>query len=277
MTPHPTTRGGRAVQNDPQHSVTPFALFPTAPPSPVVRIVVVDDNPVVRAGLTALLSGREDITVVAEAADGREAYEAATRHRPDVILLDVRMPGVDGLSALPYLVPIAPVLMLTYSGEPDTVREALRGGADGYLVHGEFTTDQLAAAVRDTVRGVTHLTPTAASALLQELRDANAHVNGRPTPPLPPISEKVLSQMQPPVGQLPSDRSRFQLSAREAEIMNLIASGMTNQQIAAACFISEKTVKNHINRIFAKLHSSSRSEAAAKWLGTAPGSHRGVG
>ncbi|MFE3851200.1 response regulator [Streptomyces griseorubiginosus] len=265
------------MQNDPQHAVTPFALFPTAPPTPAVRIVVADDNPVVRAGLTALLSGREDITVVAEAADGREAYEAASRHRPDVILLDVRMPGVDGISALPHLVPIAPVLMLTYSGEPETVREALRGGADGYLVHGEFTTDQLVTAVRDTVRGRTHLTPTAASALMQQLRDANAHVKNHPTHELSPTSGKALSQLQPSVGQSSSDRSRYQLSAREAEIMNLIASGMTNQQIAAACFISEKTVKNHINRIFAKLHSTSRAEAAAKWLGTAPSSGRGVG
>ncbi|KUM77693.1 response regulator [Streptomyces griseorubiginosus] len=269
------------MQNDPEHSIAPFALLPTAPPTPVVRIVVADDNPVVRAGLTALLSGHEGITVVAEAADGREAYEAASRHRPDVILLDVRMPGVDGLSVLPYLVPIAPVLMLTYSGEPETVREALRGGADGYLVHGEFTTDQLAAAVRDTAQGVTHLTPTAASAVLQELRDANAHAQQPAPPPFSLTSSKVLSQLQPSVGQSvgrsSSDRSRFQLSAREAEIMNLIASGMTNQQIAAACFISEKTVKNHINRIFAKLHSTSRAEAAAKWLGTAPSSGRGVG
>lgn len=277
------------MQNDPQHSVTPFALFPTAPPAPVVRIVVADDNPVVRAGLTALLSGREDIAVVAEAADGREAHEAASRHRPDVILLDVRMPVVDGLSALPYLVPIAPVLMLTYSGEPETVQEALRRGADGYLVHGEFTADQLVTAVRDTARGRTHLTPTAAGALLTHLRDANAHVTDGAIPPPSPISLKGLSQLQPsmgesvgqsagqPAGQSSPNRSRFQLSAREAEIMDLIASGMTNQQIAAACFISEKTVKNHINRIFAKLHSTSRAQAAAKWLGNAQSSGRGVG
>lgn len=100
-----------------------------------------------------------------------------------MILLDVRMPGVDGISALPYLVPIAPVLMLTYSGEPEIVQEALRRGADGYLVHGEFTADQLASAVRDTVQGRTHLTPTAAGALLTHLRDANAHVNSHVPPP----------------------------------------------------------------------------------------------
>ncbi|MFF7855446.1 response regulator [Streptomyces sp. NPDC007904] len=305
------------------HSPTqpPPNPFQNVPPPAALRVVVADDNPVVRAGLTALLSGREDITVVAEAADGREAYEAAHAHRPDVVLLDVRMPGVDGISALPYLVQIAPVVMLTYSRESEIVQEALRRGAGGYLVHGEFTADQLVSAVRDIKVGRPHFTPTAAGALLAQLRqgaggpplpeglgahDATAYAHppvqqtqqhpqldsvrvtfGLPRIPKPPTSSENLSQLQPGVAQSSSgwtggrqaapDRSRFQLSTREAEIMDLIASGMNNQQIAATCFISEKTVKNHINRIFAKLHSTSRSEAAAKWLGTAPGSDRGVG
>ncbi|MGW1746307.1 response regulator [Streptomyces sp. NPDC002092] len=307
--PHP------GPQQQPPHS--PFEPAPAPAP---LKIVVADDNPVVRAGLTALLSGRADITVVAEAADGRQAYEAARRHHPDVILLDVRMPGVDGISALPYLVQIAPVVMLTYSRESEIVQEALRRGAGGYLVHGEFTADQLVTAVWDIKEGRAHFTPTAAGALLEQLRQrqgglplpeglggATAYEDERPAhphsptqQPLPPaalgapptststISSKNLSQMQPHVGQSSSgwssgrpvaapDRARFQLSTREAEIMDLIASGMNNQQIAATCFISEKTVKNHINRIFAKLHSTSRAEAAAKWLGTAPGSDRGAG
>jgi len=230
------------------------------------------------------------------------------------------MPGVDGISALPYLVQIAPVVMLTYSRESEIVQEALRRGAGGYLVHGEFTAEQLVAAVWDIKEGRAHFTPTAAGALLAQLRQgqgglplpeglgsATAYENEHPershastqqrTPPagfdLPStpastISSENLSQVQPDVGQSSSgwssgrpvaapDRARFQLSTREAEIMDLIASGMNNQQIAATCFISEKTVKNHINRIFAKLHSTSRSEAAAKWLGTAPGSGRGMG
>ncbi|MCD9873631.1 response regulator transcription factor [Streptomyces guryensis] len=308
-TPHP------GPQQTPPHN--PFEASP--PPAPL-KVVVADDNPVVRAGLTALLSGRADITVVAEAADGRQAYEAALQHHPDIVLLDVRMPGVDGISALPYLVRIAPVVMLTYSRESEIVEEALRRGAGGYLVHGEFTADQLVAAVWGIKEGRAHFTPTAAGALLEQLRQGQggpplpeglgsatayddehpAHSHSPTQNPIPPadlaapptptstISSKNLSQMQPHMGQSSSgwssgraaaapDRARFQLSTREAEIMDLIASGMNNQQIAATCFISEKTVKNHINRIFAKLHSTSRSEAAAKWLGTAPGSGRGVG
>ncbi|MDQ1048264.1 response regulator transcription factor [Streptomyces sp. V4I2] len=250
------------------------------PPRTHLRVVVADDNPVVRAGLTALLSGRPDITVVAEATNGQEACEAARDHRPDVVLLDVRMPGTDGISALPYLVKIAPVLMLTYSAEPETVREAMRRGAGGYLVHGEFTVTELVSAVR-AAAAATHESATAyenVDALIPQVNDE------LPAPPgyfalraipAPRNFPKGLSQLQPIVGQ--SSRSRFQLSTREAEIMDLIASGMNNQQIAAACFISEKTVKNHINRIFAKLHSTSRSQAAAKWLGTAPSSYRELG
>ncbi|MGW7238995.1 response regulator [Streptomyces sp. NPDC054804] len=236
------------------------------PPPPPLRVLVADDNPVIRAGLTAVLRAADGLTVVAEADDGRAAYEAALRLHPDVILLDVRMPGVDGMSALPHLVRLAPVMMLTYSDETEIVQEAVRLGAGGYLVHGEFTTAQLAQAVRDVGGGRPHFTPTATNALLAHIRGhATAHakpeLRALPTH-FPP---KGLSQLQSAVGQ--SSRSRFQLSGREAEIMNLIASGMNNQQIAAVCFISEKTVKNHINRIFAKLHTATRAQATAKWLG----------
>lgn len=305
----------------------PMPAFPAAPgiPAPApLRVVVADDNPVVRAGLGALLSGRDDIQVVAEAADGRQAYDMTVRYRPDVVLLDVRMPGVDGISALPHLVQVAPVLMLTYSRESQIVHEALRLGAGGYLVHGEFTADQLVQAVRDTQSGRAHFTATAANALVAHMRQGpgpagaplpeglgralttgvpyqqpgyDGHAPGTPhesdayahSPmPLPaaqwaPSAAQInalthgLSHLQPNVGQssvpgrpgVPPDRAQHGLSSREVEVMDLIASGMSNQQIAATCFISEKTVKNHINRIFTKLHSGSRSEAIARWLGTA--------
>ncbi|GHB33318.1 response regulator transcription factor [Streptomyces chryseus] len=307
----------------------PAAAFPDPSPDPfgpppLLRVVVADDNPVVRAGLTVLLGGRDDVEVVAEATDGREALAAAQHHRPDVVLLDVRMPGVDGISALPYLVRVAPVMMLTYSRESEIVREALRLGAGGYLVHGEFSAEQLVAAVRDIKAGRAHFSPSAQDALLAHMRgdgagpadggpelpeglggvyatgrpytgasripvhaaahDATAHT-GRQANAGPDVSNsgrlsESTSHLQSDMAQYSTDRQQaqrarnvqdFGLSAREVEVMDLIASGMSNQQIAATCFISEKTVKNHINRIFAKLHSASRSEAIALWLGSARG------
>ncbi|MYW35401.1 response regulator transcription factor, partial [Streptomyces sp. SID2119] len=163
-----------AFEPGPPHPATVPPALPPAPATARLRVVVADDNPVVRAGLGVLLSGRADIQVVAEAADGREAYEKTLHHRPDVVLLDVRMPGVDGISALPHLVGIAPVLMLTYSRESEIVHEALRLGAGGYLVHGEFTADQLVQAVRDTRNGRAHFTATAADALLAHMRHGTA-------------------------------------------------------------------------------------------------------
>ncbi|MFJ8084191.1 response regulator [Streptomyces sp. NPDC096205] len=245
-------------------------------PEPALRVIVADDNPVVRAGLTALLSGRDDLTVVAQAADGHEAREAAARHHPDVILLDVRMPGLDGLSALPHLVRHAPVLMLTYSRESETVQQALRLGAVGYLVHGEFTPDELATAVRDATRGRPHFTPSAGAVVLASLRGGATAMDVEEvraearTLPREDVSQLQRDMRQSTTSTTSSNRdpSVHHLSPREAEIMDLIASGLTNHQIAAACFITEKTVKNHINRIFAKLHSTTRGEAAAKWLRT---------
>jgi DNA-binding NarL/FixJ family response regulator len=320
-TPLPPTPQRPPAASDRTRAPEQTPAFPATPDGPApgpLRVVVADDNPVVRAGLGVLLSGRADIEVVAEAADGRAAYEAAVRHRPDVILLDVRMPGVDGLSALPHLVQVAPVMMLTYSRESDIVQEALRLGAGGYLVHGEFTADELVQSVRDTKSGRAPFTATAAKALLAHMRQGadpqprqlpeglgttlttGTPANGpgpgsrstgtgrAPSPPAgrPAGSPEALSQLQPVVAQSSTDsehirrrapnRQHHALSSREAEVMELISSGMSNQQIAATCFISEKTVKNHINRIFTKLHSGSRSEAIARWLGTAPGSGPGA-
>ncbi|WP_442809501.1 response regulator [Streptomyces sp. NBC_01335] len=310
--PDRSEQGAPACQQPatPEDQPSPFPPFPVVTSPTVLRVVVADDNPVVRAGLGALLSGRADIDVVAEATDGRQAYEEALLHRPDVVLLDVRMPGVDGISALPYLVPIAPVLMLTYSRESEIVQEALRLGAGGYLVHGEFTADQLVQAVRDTKDGRAAFTATAVDALLAHMRQGASGPSGglpeglgsalasaiSPQGVVPAGSEpgppeirqhgpaEGLSQLQPVVGQSsrgessnrPLKYQSYGMSSREVEIMELIASGMSNQQIAATCFISEKTVKNHINRIFTKLHSRTRSEAIARWLGTAPSAGPGA-
>ncbi|MGW7411231.1 response regulator [Streptomyces sp. NPDC054863] len=299
-------------EHTPQGTAVPLlpsdAAFPMSFPTPVLRVVIVDDNPVVRAGLTALLGSRADIDVVAEATDGRQALVVAEHCRPDVVLLDVRMPGVDGLSALPHLVKVAPVMMLTYSRESEIVQEALRLGAGGYVVHGEFTADQLVCAVRDIKEGRAHFTASAQNALLAHMRgdtgatelpeglgsvyatgvpytsgSATAHVrealNSSPDVSSSSHRNTRSSRLQPDMPQYALERERqaYGLSAREVEVMDLIAAGMSNQQIAATCFISEKTVKNHINRIFAKLHSTTRSEAIARWVGTARSGRPGFG
>ncbi|MFE9683674.1 response regulator [Streptomyces sp. NPDC006285] len=238
---------------------------------PPLRVLVADDNPVVRAGLAALLNAHPDIEVVAQASNGAEAITSATRQRPEVILLDVRMPGTDGLTALPPLARLAPVMMLTYSREREVVAEALRLGASGYLVHGEFTADELITAVRDLRDGMATFTSSAVDVsdslgVSYEPNQNSSHL------------QSVMAQSSQAPGAYAAglhrrghNRPQYGLSSREVEVMDLIAAGMSNQQIAATCFISEKTVKNHINRIFAKLHSSSRSEAIAHWLGTAHG------
>ncbi|MEU6226928.1 response regulator transcription factor [Streptomyces sp. NPDC047042] len=250
-------------------------------PQPL-RVLVADDNPVVRAGLTALLGGHPDIDVVSEASNGAEAVSEAERVRPDVVLLDVRMPGTDGLTALPQLALLAPVMMLTYSSEPETVRQALTGGASGYLIHGGFTAEELSEAVRAVGRGTrvtaraskaphtsAVLSPAVADSLdvSYEPNEISSHVQ----PFMPPLRQTREARPGRVTTLAARDHVRpdFGLSSREVEVMDLIAAGVNNQQIAATCFISEKTVKNHINRIFAKLQSATRSEAIARWLGTA--------
>ena len=243
-------------------------------PGPPLRVLVADDNPVVRAGLAALLDAHPDIRVTARASNGAEALTAATRHRPDVILLDVRMPGTDGLTALPSLAGLAPVMMLTYSREPEVVARALRLGAAGYLVHGEFTTDELITAVRDLSDGRATFTASAVEAaavsdslgVSYEPNENSSHLQS-----VVAQSSKARPATAARLHRRGGNPLEFGLSSREVEVMDLIAAGMNNRQIAATCFISEKTVKNHINRIFAKLHSSTRSEAIAQWLGTAHG------
>ncbi|MEU9604799.1 response regulator transcription factor [Streptomyces sp. NPDC048057] len=231
-------------------------------PAPRLRIVVADDDPVVRAGLTALLHQHPDLVVVAGVADGPAAREAVALHRPDVVLLDVRTRFGDGLDALPHLARIAPVLTLTHDGTAGAVREARRRGACGHLVHGEFTAGQLAAAVRDAAAGRPVSGPAASDARTDGARGA-AEFTRRPS-----LSQSNVGHSSTEPGPAALDRSHgvvTALSRREVEVMELIASGLTNQQIAASCFISHKTVKNHINRIFAKLNAGNRGEAIAVW------------
>jgi DNA-binding NarL/FixJ family response regulator len=219
-----------------------------------LRVMVVDDNPVVRSGLVSLLEAG-GIDVAAEAENGQRAVELVGQVRPDLVLLDVRMPLVDGVTAAELLSKQTRVLMLTYTDEPEVIRRAIGNGASGYLVHGTFTPDELYTAVHDVARGANPLSPVAASALVGAMQKDGA------TSRVEVVSD---------VAARPA-REEFGLSGREVEVMDLISQGRSNGEIAAELFVSEKTVKNHVNRIYAKLGVPSRGAAIARWLGTASG------
>lgn len=205
----------------------------------VVRVLMVDDSPVVLAGLRALIALDPELQIVGEAGDGDAALREAAVSQPDVVLLDVRMPGRDGLSVVKELAGAAAILMLTFSDEPAVIRQALRDGASGYLVHGTFDAESLGTMIRAAAAGSGSFSGPA----LDVLRSGLA---------------------EPPS---PVDRSGLGLSARQVEVMDLIAAGKDNRAIAKELFLAEKTVKNHINQIFAALGVTSRSEAIVLWLG----------
>ncbi|WP_067461548.1 response regulator transcription factor [Actinomadura macra] len=214
------------------------------------RVMIVDDNAFIRAGLTSALEATDDIEVVGEAGDGHQAQELAWQLVPDVVLLDVRMPRTDGISAAAALSRISRVIMLTQVEEPEVVLSAVRNGAVGYLVHNTFTVDELAEAIRDTVRHRAHPLSHAASAAL--------------------IDAARTDRAAAPAADPAEQRARFGLSAREVQVMDLIVRGHANQDIAAKLFLTEKTVKNYINRIYAKLGAPNRATAIVTWLGMPP-------
>lgn len=204
-----------------------------------IRVLIVDDNAVVRMGLRNLLEANPGIEVVGEGADGNEGVTLNERLEPDVVLCDVRMPGLDGIGAATAMSPTTNVVMLTYADDIDVIRSALDAGARGYLVHGAHQPDEIVAAVVSASRGSSVLGPAATQALLAGL---NA--------PAPTV-----------------DRSRWNLTAREVEVMEHVGRGLSNREIAKACFLAEKTVKNHLNNIFPKLGVTTRAEAISLWLG----------
>jgi DNA-binding NarL/FixJ family response regulator len=225
-----------------------------------LRILIADDNPVIRMGLRILLEAEPDLTVVAEAADGDQAIAAAAAHAPDVVLLDVRMPGRGGLDTLPALVGTACVLMLTSSEEDETIRAALAAGARGYLVYGTVDETAIVQSIRTAARGGSVLSAGVAMALL-----GPGHASPDPVRSESELWAGAQARAHRVLSRVPGEA----LSEREVAVMDLLAAGRSNAEIAQVLFLAPKTVKNHINRIFAKLQVSSRGQAMALWLGSA--------
>jgi DNA-binding NarL/FixJ family response regulator len=209
---------------------------------PGIRVLIADDQRVVRDGLSMLVALIDDVQVVGVASDGGEALALAEAHHPDVVLMDLRMPGIDGITATGQLrerVPGARVLVLTTYADDATILPALRAGAVGYLTK-DASAEQIEAAIRAVHAGQTHLDPAVQERLVAAVISS-----------VPDASEGRSHPRQLPDG----------LTTREAEVLSLLASGLTNTEIAQHLFVSHATVKTHINRIFAKTGARDRAQA----------------
>ena len=204
----------------------------------MIRVLLADDQALVRGGLAMIVDAQADMEVVAEAPDGAAAVELARRHAPDVVLMDIRMPGMDGIEATRRLVRSgspARVLMLTTFDVDDYLLEAMRAGAGGFLLK-TAPPHQLVAAIRDAVAGDTLVSPSITRRLVEEFV-------ARPRPSsdgLPGLAD---------------------LTAREREVLALVARGLSNAEIATALIVGEATVKTHVARILMKLGLRDRVQA----------------
>ena len=204
-----------------------------------IRILVADDHAGFRAGVRALLATMPGITLVGEASDGREAVERAGEVQPDVVLMDLAMPGLDGLAATRQIVDTSPhiaVLALTMAEDDAAVFEALRAGARGYLMKGADR-GALERAIRAVASGEAIFGPATARRLMAFFAS-----------PLPPYARNAFPE----------------LTEREREILELIARGLSNQQIVDRLVLSPKTVRNHVSNIFSKLQVRDRAEAIVR-------------
>jgi DNA-binding NarL/FixJ family response regulator len=209
----------------------------------MIRVLVADDEATVRAGVRAILTAEPGIEVVAEAADGRAAVEAAHRHRPDVALLDIRMPRMDGLAAgaeIRRTVQDTAVVMLTTFSEDEYIARALGEGASGFLLK-SGDPRELIAAVHAVADGAAYLSPMVAQRVIAEL---SAGAGGR-------MSRAVRAR-----------RQTEQLTAREREVLALVGAGLSNAEIGRRLYLVEGTVKAHVSTIFTRLGVKNRVQAA---------------
>jgi DNA-binding NarL/FixJ family response regulator len=210
-----------------------------------IRVLIADDQPVVRDGLAMLLGLLDDVEIIATASDGVEAVERACAERPDVVLMDLRMPRLEGAQATRQILastPEARVLVLTTYADDEFLFPALQAGARGYLTK-DATAEEIEHAIRALAAGHTHLDPAVQQRLVAAVLD-----QAQPQGEGEPRSE--------PQADLPD-----QLTRREVEVLKLIAAGLSNREIADALVLSSATVKTHVNRIFYKTGARDRAQA----------------
>ena len=222
------------------------------------RIVIADDHPLFRSALRTLLEGSEEVEVIAEATDGKETLRLSRRLRPDLVLMDVIMPTMDGVAATRAIkaeLPRTVVLVMTASEDSEHLLSALRVGAGGYVLK-SADPEWIMEAVLKALEGEFPLDQEVAKRLLLRLSQEKQE---RQVERVNPVPETPTSEVRetPPV-----DAANRELSPREAEVLKLIAHGRTNEQIARELVLSTSTVKNHVGRILGKLGASDRTQAA---------------
>ena len=230
---------------------------------PRIRVLVADDQALIRRGMTLMLSVESDIEVVGQASDGVEAVQMAERLRPDVVLMDLHMPRKGGVAATREIMlslPHTHVLVLTTLDADEMVFEAVRAGAHAYLLK-DASEDELLETVRAVHRGESRLTPQIARKVMDQFRQlaSPSETGARGTT----VYGAAASNKASGAAQAkPADAMTLTLSDKEERILNLIAEGKSNKQIAAAVFLAEGTVKNYVSRVMEKLHANTRTELA---------------
>ena len=227
-------------------------------PSGPARIVIADDHPLFRSALRTLLEGSEGVEVIAEATDGKETLGLSRRLRPDLVLMDVIMPKMDGVAATRAIkaeLPRTVVLVMTASEDSEHLLSALSVGAGGYVLK-SADPERITEAVRKALEGEFPLDQEVAKRLLLRLSQEKQERQEERVNPVPETPTTEVRET-PPV-----DAANRELSRREAEVLRLIAHGRTNEQIARELLLSTSTVKNHVGRILSKLGASDRTQAA---------------
>jgi len=248
-----------------------------------IRLVIVDDQPLIRRGLAMMLGSEPDIEIVATAKDGQQAIDIALETSPDVIVMDLQMPGTDGVAATREITSQRPgtrVVVLTTFDHDDLVFEAIRAGAQAYLLK-DATETQVLETVKAVHRGESYLSPSIARKVMSQFRTLTDRPGGSPLPDVDatnatnpttdesmPAQDGGLQSGSPgaPVGvdSLVTHAPEEPLTKKEEVVLGLLAQGKTNRQIASEINLAEGTVKNYVSRIMEKLHAQSRTELAVR-------------
>lgn len=227
---------------------------PASDGSGVLRVLVVDDQALMRSGFSMMLGAEDDIEVIGDAADGASAIDACRELRPDVVLMDVQMPGMDGIAATSRIVAegLSSVLILTTFDRDDYLFDALRAGAGGFLLKNSDP-DDLVDGIRAIAHGHALLAPEVTRRVIEQMTSSPDRSPG-PDPATPPVGAQ-------PTGESSSSPALDALTGREREVLRHVARGLSNAEIAAELVVGEATVKSHVSSCLSKLHLRDRVQA----------------